>query len=385
MGPSVPLRRSAADPVAQSHARPAAHGAARLHELDGLRGLLALFVVGYHLAGPLAALRAAMGVWTPFMLEGWYAVDVFFLMSGFVMMHVYGDSFAGAWNWRAWRRFMQARVARLYPVHLAALAVLFVCVLQYMLKAPELAADGGRYSVRALLASLFMLHSPWIGYRSWNYPAWSISAEWHAYLLFPLLVPLVRKLSGVAALLWLTLAVLIPLGLYLQHLLPDPYPTNGLVVLARVLPLFTGGMALYVLRGKGDWMSGPLALLATLGTVACLCSPAVAPYSVLLTPLLVLAVLENRVVRGLFRSGPLVWLGKISYSLYMTHALVEIFLMRLAAKAVERYADPALLRQVGPALLLWLASLGAALLLGWLTWRWIEGPGRVLFVRLMPK
>ncbi|MES2741016.1 MAG: acyltransferase [Pseudomonadota bacterium] len=385
MGPTVPLRRAAADPAARSQARPAAHGVARLHELDGLRGLLALFVVGFHLAGPLAALREAMGVWAPFMLEGWYAVDVFFLMSGFVMMHVYGDSFAGALNWGAWRRFMQARVARLYPVHLAALAVLFVCVLQFMLKSPELAADGGRYSVRALLASLFMLHSPWIDYRSWNYPAWSISAEWHAYLLFPLLVPLVRKLGGATALLWLAFAVLVPLGLYLQHLLPDPYPTNGLVVLLRVLPLFSGGMVLYRLRARGNWMSGPLAVLATLGTLACLCSPVAAPYAVLLTPLLVLAVLEDRLVRGLFRAAPLLWLGKISYSLYMTHALVEIFLMRLASKAVQRSADPALLEQVGPAMLLWLASLGAALLLGWLTWRAIEGPGRVLLVRWLPK
>lgn len=355
----------------------------RIHELDGLRGLLALFVVCFHLSAPLPSWRDAMGQWAPFMLQGWYAVDVFFLISGFVMLHVYGNTFAERTSWRSFMVFMRARLARLYPVHIAALLVLLAGILPFILRKPELAAVDGRYSWQAFAESLLMLHGPWVAHRTWNYPAWSISAEWHAYLIFPFLVPLLRKMTTSMALATVTLAAIIPFTIYVQGLLPDQYPTNGLIVLARAIPLFIGGMGLHILHKEGRVMSWPLAWLATLGTLLCLCVPRMAAVSVLLTPLLMLTVLENDSVRRVFRSAPLLWLGKISYSLYMTHALVDIFFIKLADKAIARVIGTGWLLNTGPAFLLWLVAIWVALIVGWATWNWVEVPGRRFVLKFL--
>jgi peptidoglycan/LPS O-acetylase OafA/YrhL len=362
----------------------AAHPALpRLHELDGLRGVLALLVVCYHLSGTLFGLRAELGYWTPVLLEGWYAVDVFFMMSGFVMLLVYGKVFQAGVGARALADFCRARVARLYPVHLFAMLVIVAGVLPFILRAPELAAPDGRYSWRAAAASLLMLHSPWIDHRTWNYPAWSISAEWHAYVVFPFLVPMALRLKKAPALALVALAVSIACGIYLQQLAPDQYPSNGLVVLLRVLALFVGGMALQRLWVGGVVVPTAVGLAATAGTLALLCSPALAPYAVLLVPVVILTVLQKNIVQRVMRSGPLLWLGKVSYSLYMTHAIVDIFYLVSVGKVATRLWGGAVLASTAYQLGLWLSAIAVALVLGWGTWRFLELPGRAWAMRLM--
>lgn len=353
----------------------------RIHELDGLRGILALFVVVYHLLGPLTGLTPVLSVWMPVFLQGWYAVDVFFLMSGFVMMYVYGKQFHGPFSWAGFRAFMWARGARLYPVHVFALFATLLLVLPMFLKgAAEFLTISGRYSLGAFVSSLLMLQSPWVDYRSWNYPAWSISAEWHAYLVFPLLVPLIHRLNWRPALAVVVAGVIIPLLVYLQGVGPDRYPSNGLPVLLRVLPLFIAGMALYRIWPHVRRVADGWAVLAVAGTLLCLWFEQLGPLAVLLVPLLVLAALRQRWLRTCFSSAPLLWLGKVSYSLYMTHALVE-GVTSFALRMLERrygagWAPSAVLS--GAVLLL---EIVAALLLGWLTWKWIEVPGRNFLIR----
>ncbi len=353
----------------------------RIHELDGLRGLLALFVVCCHLSFPLESLRPVLATWLPFLEVGWwYAVDVFFVMSGFVMLHVYGRVFAGAWRRADYWQFMKVRVARLYPVHLAAMLLLLLGVSPFIFHSPQLTGPDGRYSWSGFWAALFMLHSPWIAQRTWNYPGWSISAEWHAYVIFPFVAGWVQALRRQLAWALMMVGVLVPFTLYLCDLQPDQYPTNGWLVLLRVLPLFLCGMALYTVRRDGAGMARAPALLIAGLTVFCLCYAPAAPYAVLLVPLLVLAVLADDWVGRVFRSVPLLWLGKISYSLYMTHALVEIFLMRMAGKLGERWLGAGWLDAPAAAAAMWISAIIVALLLGQLTWRFVEVPGRRLIL-----
>jgi peptidoglycan/LPS O-acetylase OafA/YrhL len=360
----------------------AAVASGRIHQLDGLRGLLALFVVCCHLSFALLSLRAVFAVWVPFLEVGWwYPVDVFFIMSGFVMLHVYGDTFAGGTSAGSWLAFMKVRVARLYPVHLAVMLLLLVCVFNLLRAVPAMAADGGVYSWRGFFAALFMLHSPWMEHRSWNYPSWSISAEWHAYVIFPFLVPLFRRMARGSALALVVIGALVPLAVYLQNLQPEQYPTNGLIVLTRVLPLFMCGMALYVLRKDGLGVPRWLAVLSALGTLLCLCLAEAAPFAVLLAPLFVYAVLQDRMVGGWFCWPPFLWLGKISYSLYMTHALIDIFFLRTVNKLAGGWLGAGWQHNVAAAFAFWLLAMALALVLGWATWRWIEVPCRQLILK----
>src|SRR5277367_5726076 len=84
--------------------------ARRISSLDGLRGIAAMTVVAFHFNVfflPQARL--------PFLNRAYLSVDLFFLLSGFVMAHVYGRDLA--FNWQIyWQRFAVARFARIYPL-----------------------------------------------------------------------------------------------------------------------------------------------------------------------------------------------------------------------------------------------------------------------------
>lgn len=356
-------------------ATPAAGTAAvRIHELDGLRGLLALFVVAYHMYGSLPLVQSTLWQYAPIFSQAWYAVDVFFLMSGFVMMHVYAKAFASGSTVAAYGKFMWARVARLYPVHVFSMMLMLLMVLSTA-RADEFFAFSGRYSAGAFAGSLLMLHAPWIDYRSWNYPSWSISAEWHAYLLFPLLVPVVLRLKSATATVAALVCVLVPFVMYLQHVQPDQYPTNGLAVLARVLPLFLLGMMLFHFRNQRLFRSGPAAAIIVLATLVLLSIDRWAPAAVLLAPVLVLAAMSSNWLQAMLRHASLLLLGRISYSLYMTHALVERFIS-VAMGAASKYAHRDLAADPVVAFCAWGAGVAAAVCLGYLVCRWIEDPAR---------
>ena len=128
--------------------------------------------------------------------EGYLAVDMFFVLSGFVISHVYKESFAKECTARRYSDFLKARIARIYPLHLVMLMVFLAAVA--LERAAIYLAGGsiepvvpltGDRSVAGLFANLAMLQGLWARGLSWNSPAWSISLEFIAYLLFPLLFP----------------------------------------------------------------------------------------------------------------------------------------------------------------------------------------------------
>lgn len=355
----------------------------RLEELDGLRGILALQVVFYHLQASFVGPSAWLNTFALPTVSGWFSVDVFFVMSGFVMMYVYGETFSREVRGAAFGRFFVARVARLYPVHLFALALFALAVIPYMWSRPALFREGGVYSIQSAVASLFMMHSPWIDHRSWNYPAWSISAEWHAYLVFPFAALLVARLRPHGQALLAACGVLVPLATYLLVLGHETYPTNGWAVLLRVLPLFMVGMTLHELDARygRHFRAAWLALVTITVQIALLSSKTLAPLAVLLVPVLVLCTLNSPALQGLLRSRGALFLGTISYSLYMTHALIAVFALglwtgKIAGKlGIDAAANDPL------AWCLMALSVVGALVLGWLTFRFVEVPGRNLVLR----
>ena len=151
-------------------------GARRVASLDGLRGVAALMVMAFHF-NLFFLPQAGFSTIVPFLNRAYLAVDLFFLLSGFVMAHVYGRQLAA--NREAhWRRFVLARFARLYP--LFAIATLTLVVLVALYDAHE---DGVSFSGRSLALEALMLQQ-WCSGLSWDYPSWSISTEAEAYIFF---------------------------------------------------------------------------------------------------------------------------------------------------------------------------------------------------------
>jgi peptidoglycan/LPS O-acetylase OafA/YrhL len=140
--------------------------------------------------------------------EGYLVVDVFFVLSGFVISHVYKDIFASECTCRGYCDFLKARIARIYPLHLAMLMVFLAAV---ALERAAIRLTGGHVgpvpltgerSVAGLFANLAMLQGLWARGLSWDNPAWSISLEFIAYLPFPLLFPWLWRGRGRAARRW---------------------------------------------------------------------------------------------------------------------------------------------------------------------------------------
>lgn len=101
----------------------------------------------------------------PFLGHAYLAVDLFFLLSGFVKAHVYGRALAS--NWRAnWLRFAIARFARIYP--LFALTTLAMMVVVALSHTPMMWVST--LSGRSLLLQPLLLQQ-WCGGLNWNYPS----------------------------------------------------------------------------------------------------------------------------------------------------------------------------------------------------------------------
>ena len=165
-----------------------------LTTLTPLRGIAALLVVVFHFN------LFVMPIIDPAITQlhrRWYLlVDFFFILSGFIMVYVYGSGFAERVSRASFGRYMAARFARIYPLHLFTL-LWVVAIYGWIvgLRHVELEATHQLvFDPAAVPLHVFMLHgfnTVWTA--TWNTPAWSIGSEWLMYLLFPFLMPVFRR------------------------------------------------------------------------------------------------------------------------------------------------------------------------------------------------
>jgi peptidoglycan/LPS O-acetylase OafA/YrhL len=289
-----------------------AAAAADLPALTGVRFLLALWVVLYHDE------RIVVGDqgYVPLLYQGHLGVDGFFLISGFILAHVYGGRFA-AHESGLYRHFLWARLARIWPAY--AVALLFWTWLWQ------------------LLCHLAMVQSWGIGdIYIFNLPAWSLSAEWAAYLLFPLVMLLSRRFSRTPARLAAIAGAFAALYAVCRLLGCEHLDQPGVFGMPRLAAEFFVGVMLrsFGTPARRDDHAGDIAALAGLaGTLLVLPTMnGIAPLlgEVLALPLLALTIW------GCSRSGPimsrllanpaLLFLGAASYSIYLVQwPVAEIF------------------------------------------------------------
>ncbi len=260
------------------------------------------------------------------MARGYLAVDFFFLLSGFVIWLVHAERMAAA-GWRTVPGFWWRRVARIWPLHLAMLGV--AVVLAVALQATG-RGDPARFGWSALPAHLLLLQIWTATSTAWNTPAWSISAELAAYLLFPLLAPAARwrRVPSVVVV-FAGVAVLTAFAVELRG--------HGLTSLAQAIPVwgvfrcwaeFVAGAGVAILWRR--WRDQPAipALSASAmfaGAMAAWASgTAGEPFAV---PLAFAALLLTLALYANHRLNPLGrrvahWLGEISFATYLSHSLL---------------------------------------------------------------
>ncbi len=294
-----------------------------LHSLTGIRFFAAAAVVVFHFRSHVATLFPATRPWEPVAAVGDAGVDLFFILSGFIISYTYADRFR-VWSAREYREFLVLRLARMYPLHLVMLLALGVAVFaaRTMLGAEDVLSesDGGNFLQHLLLVVSWRTDDE---YLSWNYPAWSVSAEWFAYLLFPVVV------AATAWIRWWWQAVpsaVIVLGAYLA--VTDAGSSGGAI--PRVLCEFVAGTLLakaYTqMRDRRLW-DLIAAGAAVTGLMLSIWASGKTQDVALVYTFAALVLCLAR-ARGPFAaalgSGWIVVLGEASYSLYMTHGIVDL-------------------------------------------------------------
>lgn len=330
--------------------------------LAGVRGVGALWVFIFHLKVAMSDKPV------PVVSLGYIGVDLFFLLSGFVLSHACRRT--DEWTAQDYRRFIQARVARIFPLHLFALLVLLLIVLAWPGFAASFPDGADRFNAGAFVASALLIQN-WEVWSpiSWNTPAWSLSAEWFGYLVLPAAVVLTRRVGGTTVAVALCYACLVVLILALALRGEETIGPIGGMGFVRMACEMACGCFLYRAFSQG-WRIGNAGGLAGL----CLFSlgillPGADEVALLAIPLVVLGAAENgTVLSRALSSRPAVFLGEISFSIYLTHWIV--------LEAVHR-ALPPTAGLADPATTLRIAAIGLLVIaVSTLTHRLIELPSQ---------
>jgi peptidoglycan/LPS O-acetylase OafA/YrhL len=285
----------------------------------------------YHYFHGVNLFRAAKS----FLLHGYIAVDLFFVLSGFVMALTYGRVFAGGFSFRKYLSFLFKRLGRLYPLYITVTSMMAALIYAGMIsQAPP--------SAWTLISNILLIQA-WGFANSIGGTSWSISTEFAAYLLFPvlLLVILVGRWTWtlIATVVAVTALALIatrtPADLHqifegtpIRNGPLDVFGTGTIYPLLRCLAGFTLGLLAFRIaqiplaqrlaskRFTGDLV---LAVVAVLMAI---------PKSdvflvVLFVPLIVGLATEQSLAAKVLRSKVFYWLGLVSYSIYLLQFLVD--------------------------------------------------------------
>jgi peptidoglycan/LPS O-acetylase OafA/YrhL len=298
-----------------------------IRSLTGLRGVAAAYVVIHHFFLGLTFTNP----FTTFLAHGYLAVDLFFVLSGFVMTLNYGHMFKNGWSRGSLLVFLSRRIARVYPLYFVATCCAFLLILAGWLGAPPTS------SLKTCLVLNLAMVQAWGFGPSLDGPGWSISAEWAAYLLFPALLSVAffrRQLWG-----WLSAAfcvamivVLCSIPAQMAHnarplAIMDLHESYRGFAVWRCLPEFTlGVLAARVLGSRAaEWLGANrwMGLGLSLSVLALISIPRADLAVVLLFPLLILCLAsDTNLPSRVLAAKPIHYLGVLSYSIYLVHDLL---------------------------------------------------------------
>jgi peptidoglycan/LPS O-acetylase OafA/YrhL len=307
-----------------------------LPALTGIRTLLAFNIVLFHFTPP------HLGPLRPFVENGFVFVNVFFLISGYILAYNYADRAATLVK----REFWLARFSRLYPVYLLALLVSFE-----MLKLEWTARSQGEFWKGLVLTPMLLQGwSPSLA-TFWNTVAWTLSCEVAFYAAFPWLIRLrwPRQPSRLVLLiLGLWVIDVLPATLYLifnPDNLTEPvtrYTSTTLIRFLKYTPIpyaatFMAGIALARLqlavtitqRRRVAIATGALTALGLFFYLAAPHVPYLIKHGGLLMGLfacLVFGLSGRHAIASVFSWRPLLLVGESSYCLYLLHFNVYLLI-----------------------------------------------------------
>ncbi len=349
--------------------------------LTGIRGLAASYVALYHFhfADSLTA-----EAWSPLVNHGYIAVDLFFVLSGFVMALTYGERFVAGYDMASHRNFMWRRFARIYPVYLLiSLFVVAISLIGVSTQTPP--------SVFEALCNLLLVQT-WGLSRSMVGPAWSISVEWAVYFAFPMITAVFLGGRAWRSVVGAALCICVLYGLAnsdapivvgsqsSRHGPLDLFSSDSIGAILRCVTGFCLGVFAFRFReGEFVRMIGSSAICQVILAVLLAVLLFLRETDLVLImcfPLLVLVLYRNEgLLPSIVGSKPIYWLGVWSYSLYLIHTKFEkvdhFVYLKLRGAGLQH-----------PEVLASAMTLLAAIAMSACLYRWVELPCRDRLQRL---
>jgi peptidoglycan/LPS O-acetylase OafA/YrhL len=346
-----------------------------IRALTGVRGVAAIIIVLYHFGyvhlysgGTLAYFKIP---------HGYLPVDLFFMLSGFVIALVYSDAFVTA-PLANYLEFLIKRVARLYPAYLA-IGVLYVAKIAAGLSGETLS----RFSGLDIIGNVLML----TGWGLHIYPvigvSWAASAELGSYLLAPVLIAFIARGNVAFGIVGAALSVaaihaIEASGMGASGPL-DVVSGESFYPLLRAIAGFTLGQAIFRFSGPLHRLSMifqdtlVVLILLAIGVAAVLTADDL-PVYLLFIPLVAVLSCDGRLAKLLFGNRLIYDVGLFSYSLYLLHPLFVSF----AVRAFRHFGETE-----SSYLAATLVCVAIILLLSKLSYRFVEMPGRKWIAELL--
>ena len=301
--------------------------------LDGVRGLAILLILVYHFTLGMTGRGLAARLLIKGTSAGWCGVDLFFVLSGFLITGILHDA-RGAPH--RFRNFYARRALRIFPLYYGCLAVLFAALPWIAARVGGFEGVEGAWIWLALYGTngLVAIRDGWFPLAHF----WSLAVEEHFYLFWPAVVIYCGRGTAMrVCVVMVVLAMAVRLWLVSRNLVLAAY----CLTVCRMDALAIGSLLALALRGPGGVATvAPVARKVALGSaVALVClvgwrfgltfhDPAVQVLGFLVLALffaamlaLVVASPSVGVVAAPFRLPPLRWLGRYSYGLYVYNSI----------------------------------------------------------------
>jgi peptidoglycan/LPS O-acetylase OafA/YrhL len=298
--------------------------------LESLRGLAAIFVLLFHTK------KETILKLIPFVEKGHVFVDFFFVLSGFIIAYNYEKKIHTFIDRKI---FILKRIFRLFPLHI--FVMLFAALSCIIAPKPNISETYITFIIEFLLLQAIPPFIFLYAYK-WNVPAWSISTELWTYFLF---IPLLIRPSKIV-----TIGIFVTIYLLTYFPIIPSLHLDGFTLLLRCISAFALGNFTYKLYLNNNWLfSNNLMLSKILDSIVLificltffLSLHIVKSYyaelvlTFLFAVLILCATKEHFILTKLLKTRIALYLGKLSYSIYLTHSIIILYASKFMSIALR--------------------------------------------------